>query len=412
MLDPDCIRRDFPILDRVVNGYKLIYFDNAATTQKPVQVINAVREFYSKYNANIHRAAHTLAQEATKLYEDAHVSVANFIGADGIEEVIFVKNTTEAINLVAYSLALSEFGRDDEVLLTIGDHHSNIVPWYILSRIKGFKIRFVDIAEDGSIDIDDLQSKINSRTKVVAVPHISNVMGVVNDIREIGRIAHEVGAYFLVDGAQSVPHMPIDVKSLDIDFLAFSGHKMLGPTGIGVLYGKKEFLEQMPPFLGGGDMISSVKGDVVTGNCHITYNVLPWKFEAGTPNIAGAVGLMEAIKYLEGIGMNNIMVFEKRLTEYVLKRIGGIDGIEVYGSLDVSKKGALISFNVAGLDPHEMAVLLDSYGIMVRSGLHCAQPLHERLGIPSTVRASFYIYNTIEEIDRFVDVLSEIVGMM
>jgi cysteine desulfurase/selenocysteine lyase len=407
MFDPSCIRDDFLIFRRVINGNPLIYFDNAATTQKPIQVIRAISTFYENYNANIHRAAHTLSSEATKLYEDAHHVVADFIGASSMEEVIFVKNTTEAINILAYSLGLYKLGEGDEVLLTIMDHHSNLVPWSILSRVRGFKIKVVDIDVDGRLDMEDFQRKLSSKTRVVSVPHISNVLGTVNDIRVLARLAHEVDAYFIVDAAQSVPHMPIDVRYLDVDFLAFSGHKMLGPTGIGVLYGKRELLEELNPFLGGGDMIMNVKLDVSTAEFNISFNKLPWRFEAGTPNIAGAVGIMEAIKYLRNIGMDRIYEYEGSLVKYVLDRMRDIDNISIYGPLD-GYRGALVSFNIDGVDSHETALLLDGFGIMVRSGLHCAEPLHDRLGIPSSVRASFYIYNTFDEVDRFLEALKVI----
>ena len=408
MIDLERIRGDVPILDRIVNGYKLVYFDNAATTQKPIQVIDAIVNYYKFHNSNVHRGVHTLSQEATELYESAHEEAAKFIGAEGLEEIVFVKNTTEAINLVAYSLGMWSLEPEDEVVITAMDHHSNIVPWHMMSELKGFKLRIVRVKEDGTLDLEDLADKVSSKTRIVAVPHVSNVLGVVNDVKSIAKIAHEVDALILVDGAQSVPHMPIDVKDLDIDFLAFSGHKMLGPTGIGVLYGRRDILESMRPFLGGGDMISEVHSDVETGRCTISYNIPPWRFEAGTPNIAGAVGLAEAIRYLRNIGMENVLMHERDLVEYTLRRMEELGKTHVYGPKDPGKRLGVVSFNVEGLDSHETAMMLDSYGIMVRSGLHCAQPLHETLSIQTTTRASFYIYNTREEVDRFIEALMEI----
>jgi len=405
MFDPDEIRRDFPILNRVIDGNKIIYFDNAATSQKPIQVIDAISNYYKYYNSNIHRSAHRLAREATKLYEDAHWITAKFIGANSGDEIIFVRNTTEALNLIAYSWGLKYLNEDDEIVVTIMDHHSNIVPWRIISKIKGCKLKFVKLDENGYLDYNDLESKISDKTRVISVPHVSNVLGTIVDLNRIRKYAREVDALFIVDGAQSVPHMPVDVKKLDIDLLAFSGHKMLGPTGIGVLYGKKEILEDMDPFLGGGDMINSVECDVKSLGCRIIYAELPRKFEAGTPNIAGAVGLSEAIKYLEKLGMENVRRHEEELIKYTLERLDEISTLRYYGPSDHKFRGGLVSFNMEGFDSHELAILLDEYNIMVRSGFHCAQPLHLYLGISSSVRASFYIYNTEEEVDRFIEVL-------
>ncbi len=410
MFDPYEIRKDFPILNRRVKGKPLIYFDNAATSQKPIQVIEAIRNYYMYYNSNVHRGVHTLSQEASQLYEDAHDYVAKFIGARSFREIVFVKNATEAINLVAYSLGLHEFGEGDEVLVTLMDHHSNIVPWNIVSEVKGFKVKYVNITGDGRIDMDDLYSKLSSNTRIVCVPHVSNVLGTINDVKLIAKAAHEVGAYILVDGAQSVPHLPIDVRGFDIDFLAFSGHKMLGPMGIGVLYGKEEILSDMEPFLGGGDMISSVSARAREG-FNIIYNALPWKFEAGTPNVAGAIGLMEAIKYLERLGMDNVRRYEEELVRYTIEKLGGLDGVEFYGPRDPSLRCGVVAFNVEGLGGHETASLLDDYGIMVRSGHHCAQPLHEFFRINNSARVSYYIYNLREEIDVFIEALKEIVVM-
>lgn len=408
MLNPIKLREDFPILKRLINGYPLIYFDNAATTQKPVQVIQAIREFYEKHNANVHRAVHTLSQEATELYEGAHEEVAKFINAESIEEIIFLRGTTEAINLVAYSWGLRNLNQGDEVLLTLMEHHSNIVPWEILSKIRGFKIKYVDVNEDGLLNYESLEENISRRTKLICLTHVSNVTGVINDVKRVVKLAHDYNALVLLDAAQSVPHMPTDVKALDVDFMAFSGHKMLGPTGIGVLYGKRQHLEELEPFHGGGEMIRQVSYNPQTGRCMITWNRLPWKFEAGTPNIAGAIGLATAIKYLKRLGMENVKVHEEELTGYALKRMAECQKVTIYGPKDPRQRCGIISFNVANVDSHDLALFLDSYGIAIRSGFHCAQPLHQRLGLPSTARASFYIYNTKEEIDRFIDVLKEV----
>ncbi|MEM2537592.1 MAG: cysteine desulfurase, partial [Candidatus Bathyarchaeia archaeon] len=388
--------------------HPLIYFDNAATSQKPRQVIEAMKEFYEKHNANVHRAVHTLSLEATELYEEAHEEVAKFIGAKSMEEIIFVRGTTEAINLVAYSWGLHNLQREDEVLVSLMEHHSNIVPWEILSKIKGFKVKYADVNPDGTLNYESLKEMLTPKVKLVCITHVSNVTGVINDVKAIAKLAHENGALVLVDGAQSVPHMPINVKNLDCDFLAFSGHKMLGPTGIGVLYGKREILEEMEPFHGGGEMIREVSFNLETRRCKISWNELPWKFEAGTPDVCGAVGLTAAIKYLRTLGMDNVKAHEGNLTEYALKRLKECQKVTVYGPEDVSLKCGIIPFNVEGFISHDVALLLDSYGIMIRSGFHCAQPLHQKLGISSSARASFYIYNTREEVDRFVEALKEI----
>ena len=407
MFDASEIRKDFPILQRKVNGHNIIYFDNAATSQKPLQVIEAVKEFYERHNANVHRGVHTLSQESSKLYEEAHEETARLVNARGIEEIVFVKNTTEAINLVAYSLALHMLGEGDEVITTVMEHHSNIVPWEMLSKIRGFKVKYADVKGDGTLDFESLEGLITERTKIVTVTHASNVTGVINDIAKISKLAHQNNAILVVDGAQSVPHMPVDVRKLDIDFLAFSGHKMLAPTGIGVLYGKRELLEKMEPFIGGGDMIRSVKYDKIKG-CTIEWHHLPWKFEAGTPNVCNAIGLAEAIRYLKRLGMENVREHERQLTQHTLKLLQENESVEVYGPRDVSTKCGIVSFNVRGLNHHDVALIFDSFGIMVRSGYHCAEPLHHRLGVEGSVRASFYIYNTMDEVERFIEVLREI----
>jgi len=407
MFDPHKIREDFPILKRKINGQPLIYFDNAATSQKPKQVIEAIKNYYEQHNANVHRAVHTLSQEASELFENAHEEVASFINAKGMEEIVFVKGTTEAINLVAYAWGLRNLKKTDEVLLSLMEHHSNIVPWELLSKISGFRISYVDVNSDGTLNYKDFENKISKKTKIVCISHVSNVSGVVNDVKRIAKVAHEYDALTLADGAQSVPHSPVNVKDLDVDFLAFSGHKMLGPTGIGVLYGKREILDKMAPFMGGGEMIREVSFNSKTRRCSITWNNLPWKFEAGTPHISGAVGLMEAVKYLKRLGMENVMAHEKALTEYAMRRMRECKKVKVYGPKDPSVKCGIIPFGVEDLSSHDVALFLDNYGIMVRSGFHCAQPLHEMFKLKSSARASFYIYNTREEIDRFIEVLKE-----
>lgn len=408
MLDPYKIREDFPILKRKINDHPLIYFDNAATTQKPKQVIEAIKEFYENYNANVHRAIHTLSQESSELYENAHEEVAKFINADGMEVIIFVRGTTEAINLVAYAWGLRNLKSEDEVLVTLMEHHSNIVPWETLSKINGFQVKYAEVNDDGTLNYESFENAISHKTKIVCLAHVSNVTGVINDVKRVAKIAHEYGALVLVDAAQSVPHLPVDVKDLDIDFLAFSGHKMLGPTGIGALYGKREILEEMEPFHGGGSMIKEVTFNTMTRRCSISLNDLPWKFEGGTPNICGGVGLMAAVKYLKGIGMENVKEHEGILTEYAIGRMQECEGVKIYGPEDASLKCGILPFGVEGLSSHDVALFLDSYGIMIRSGFHCAQPLHEKFRLKSSARASFYIYNTREEIDRLVEALKEI----
>lgn len=408
MLNPYRIRADFPILKRKINNHLLIYFDNAATTQKPRQVIDAINEFYEKHNANVHRAVHTLSQEASELYENAHEEVAKFINANGMEEIIFVRGTTEAINLVVYAWGLYNLREEDEVLVTLMEHHSNIVPWEILSKMNRFHVRYAEVNDNGTLNYEAFENAISNKTKIVCLSHVSNVTGIINDVKKVAKIAHDYGSLVLVDGAQSVPHLPVDVKDLDIDLLAFSGHKMLGPTGIGVLYGKREVLEKMEPFHGGGEMIREVTFNSATKSCSISWNDLPWKFEAGTPNICGGVGLTAAINYLRHIGMENIKAHEETLTNYALQRMQECNKVRIYGPKDASIKCGIIPFGVDGLGSHDVALFLDHYGIMIRSGFHCAQPLHEKLKLKSSARASFYIYNTREEIDRFIEALKEI----
>jgi cysteine desulfurase/selenocysteine lyase len=405
-VDTQAIRQDFPILKRKINSNPLIYFDNAATTQKPRQVIDAITDFYENHNGNVHRAVHTLSLEATDLYENSRERITKFINAKTPSEVVFVRGTTEAINLVAYSWGLNNLAKGDEVLVSLMEHHSNIVPWEITAKLKGFTLKYANVNPDGTLDYDDFESKLTSKTKIACLSHVSNVTGVINDVKRVAKVAHDNGALMLVDGAQSVPHMAVDVQDLGIDFLAFSGHKMLGPTGIGVFYGKKELLEKMAPFQGGGEMIKEVSYRQGKGQCSISWNDLPWKFEAGTPNIAGAVGLGAAVKYLEGLGMDNVLSHEKALTKYTVDRMKG-SKVTIYGPSDLSRKCGIIPFSVKGLSSHDVALFCDNYGIMMRSGYHCAQPLHQVFKLESSARASFYIYNTQEEIDRFIEVLKE-----
>jgi cysteine desulfurase/selenocysteine lyase len=345
--------------------------------------------------------------EATDLYEKSRETVAKFINAKSSNEVVFVRGTTEAINLVAYSWGLSNLGKGDEVLVSLMEHHSNIVPWEITAKLKGFTIKYAKVNPDGTLDYDDFESKLCSKTKIACLSHVSNVTGVINDVKRIGKVAHDNGALMLVDGAQSVPHMTVDVQDLNMDFLAFSGHKMLGPTGIGVFYGKMEVLEKMPPFMGGGEMIKEVAYSQSQGQCNISWNELPWKFEAGTPNIGGAIGLGAAVKYLENLGMDNVLSHEKELTSYAIERMKKYSKVTVYGPSDLSKKLGIIPFGVKGMSSHDVALFFDNYGVMMRSGYHCAQPLHQVFKLESSARASFYIYNTQQEVDRFLEVLKE-----
>lgn len=389
--DVEKIRKDFPILERKINGKKLVYLDNAATTQKPGQVIDAISKYYSECNANVHRGVNALSQEASEKYEQAHEKVARFVGAKGMEEMVFTRNTTESINLLAYSL-LRNMEKGKEIVLTKMEHHSNLVPWQQLALQKGLKLRFLDLDEKGGLDLAQAEKIISDNTAIVGAIHASNITGYVNPAKELAKIAHEHGALFVLDGAQSVPHFSVNVKKLDCDFLAFSGHKMLGPTGIGGLYGKRELLEKMEPFLYGGDMIFEVSLE------KSTWNRLPWKFEAGTPSIADGIGLGSAIDYLNSIGMENLQAWEKRLTDKAFEEMEKINGLQIYGENRKERLG-VIAFNVKGLHPHDLATVLDREGIEIRSGDHCSQPYMRELGVSSgAARASFYVYNNPEEI--------------
>ena len=395
------VRADFPVLKRRFNGKSLVYLDSSATTLKPEPVIETVARFYRERNANVHRGLYQLAVEATDLYEGARRKVAVFIGADP-GEVIFTQGTTGSLNLLAYSLGEARVGPGDEILVTVMEHHANLVPWQELARRKRARLVAAGITPEGELDLEDFRRKLSSRTRIVAVTHVSNVLGTVNPIPEISRMAHEVGAVAVVDAAQSAPHMEVKVAELGCDFLAFSGHKMLGPTGIGVLWGKRELLEELPPFLTGGEMIREVWID------RATWNDLPYKFEAGTPPIAQAVGLGAAVDYLTGLGMDEIRCHEQQLVAKALQGLLARDYVEIYGPRDPKKRGGLVAFNLRGIHPHDVATLLDQEGIAIRAGHHCAQPLHRLLGVPATCRASFYVYNTSEEVEIFLSALDRV----
>ena len=385
------IRKDFPILTRRINGKPLVYLDNAATSQKPVPVIRALEEYYTQHNANVHRSLHQLGEEATEQYEEAHRKTAAFIGAVP-EEIVFTKSTTESLNLLSYSLA-ARLQKGDEILITKMEHHSNLIPWQQLAMRAGAKLQYVDVIQDGRLDMNNLNNKITSSTKIVSVTHVSNVLGTINPVKEIGAVAHDHGALFILDAAQSIPHMHVAVQDSGCDFCAFSGHKMLGPTGIGVLYGKREHLEALEPFMFGGEMIQEVTLEGAK------WNSVPWKFEAGTPNIAQAVGLGAAVDYLNSKGMETVFAHEKKLTAYALKQFQGLSGVKVYGP---AERVGVISFNLNGIHPHDVASILNEDGIAIRAGHHCAMPLHTALGIDASCRASFYLYNTMEEVDALV----------
>lgn len=397
-MDIESVRKDFPILQRKVHGKPLVYFDNAATSQKPRQVIDAIDFYYKNYNANIHRSIHELGEEATAKFEEAHEKVAEFINAESYQNIIFTKNTTESLNLVAYSLT-ANLKKGDEIAVSQMEHHSNFVPWQQLAKQRGLKLRFIKIDDEGTLDEGSINQNITKKTRIVSLTHVSNVLGTINPIEKIAKIAHENNSLMVVDGAQAAPHMPVDVKKLDADFYAFSGHKMLGPTGIGVLYGKKELLESMQPFLYGGEMIREVRFD------DTSFNELPWKFEAGTMNIAEGIGLGVAIDYLTKIGMNQIQQRDKELVEYAMEKLKEIDGIAIYGP---KERGAVVSFNVDNIHAHDVAQVLDSEGVAIRAGHHCCMPLMSVLGVSATARASFYLYNTEKEIDSFINAIHKV----
>lgn len=397
MNELNSISKDFPILDQFVNDEPLVYLDNAATTQKPQQVLDVLADYYQQDNANVHRGVHTLSERATARYEAARQTVADFIHAKSSKEILFTRGTTTSLNWVA-QFAREILQPDDEVIISVQEHHSNIIPWQQACQQTGAHLLYVYL-RDGEIDVEHLKSLLSSKTKFVSIAHISNVLGAIAPIKQIATLVHEVGAYVVVDGAQSAPHIAIDVHDLDVDFFAFSGHKMLGPTGIGVLYGKEEMLNQMSPVEFGGEMIDFVYEQSAT------WKELPWKFEAGTPNIAGAIGLAAAIDYLNQIGMNRVREHEEELITYLWPKLKAIPGLTIYGSQDVAKRTGLVAFNLDHLHPHDVATALDYEGVAVRAGHHCAQPLLKYLQVPATVRASFYIYNTKADCDKLVEAL-------
>ena len=397
-LDVLAIRRDFPILDRRINGKPLIYLDSAATSQKPRSVIDAMTDYYQRYNANPHRGVYAISEEATAAYEEARQKVAGFINARSPKEIVFTRNTTEAINLVRYSWGRSAVSRGDRILLTEMEHHSNLVPWQLLAAEVGAELDFLGIDDRGLLRLEELEMKLQG-ARLLGITQQSNTLGTINPIKAIAAEAHRAGALVLVDGAQAAPHMPVDVQDLDVDFYAFSGHKMCGPTGIGVLWARRSLLETMPPFLGGGDMIKKVRLR------DASWNDLPWKFEAGTPSVAEGIGLGAAVDYLSGLGMERVRVHERTLMEYALERLEDVPGIILYGPPDSAVHGAALSFSLPHIHPHDVATLVDRDGIAVRAGHHCTQPLMERLGVPATTRASFYVYNRPEEVDCLVESL-------
>ncbi len=403
-LDIEKIRRDFPILKREVHGKQLVYLDNAATSQKPESVIQAISEYYRTYNANTHRGVHLLSEEATDKYEYAHRKVAKFINAKSYKEIIFVRNTTEAINLVAYSWGRANVSKGDTIVLSEMEHHSNIVPWQLLAKEKGANLEYIEVDDTGCLNLDSLDNILSRDVKLVSIAHMSNVLGTINPVELIIEKAHNAGALVMIDGAQSAAHMPIDMQKIGCDFYAFSGHKMAGPTGIGVLYGRKSLLEQMDPFLGGGDMILEVK---LTES---TWNDLPWKFEAGTPSIAQGIGLGAAIDYLTEIGMDAIHEYEQEIVSYAMSELLNIDGIEILGPSS-ELRGGLVSFSLKDVHPHDIASILDMEGVAIRAGHHCAQPLHDKYGLGASARASFYLYNTKDEVDLLINAINKAKGI-
>jgi cysteine desulfurase/selenocysteine lyase len=399
-LDVARIRADFPILQRQVNGRPLVYLDNAASAQKPQQVIDALVHFYTHINANVHRGVHTLSVEATDAYEAARERVGRFVGSDDPDELVFVRNATEGLNLVAVCWGRANLEPGDEILATLLEHHSNLVPWQRVAQETGARIRLVPLRDDGTMDMDAFRSMLSPRTKIVAVAHASNVLGTINPLSEIAEMAHAAGAIVVVDGAQSVPHVPTNVADLGVDFLAWSGHKMLAPLGSGGLWGRRELLEAMPPFLGGGGMIREVFED------HATWAPLPEKFDAGTPSVADSVGLAAAVDYLDALGMDNVRAHEIEVTSYALERLYRLPDVSVYGPREARDRTGVVSFNLDGVHPHDAGTILDEAGVAVRAGHHCCQPLHRSLDVAATLRASFYVYNTLEEVDALVDALA------
>lgn len=396
------IRKDFPILGRKIRDKPLVYFDNAATTQKPLSVIDAIRDYYMNYNSNIHRAVHQMAEEATHAYETTRQKVARFINSRSTDEIIFTRNATEAINLVSHAWGQDNICRDDRIVITELEHHSNIVPWQVLCNQTRASLDYIEVDDGGCLDMDSYEKTLrNRKTRLISISEVSNVLGTIVPIREIVKKAHAKNIPVLVDAAQSVPHMPVDVQATDCDFMVFSAHKMLGPTGVGILYVKKEILEELQPFISGGDMIKEVH------KYETVYNDLPYKFEAGTPNIADVIGFGAAMDYLNRLGMDKVRDHEIELTKYAMDTMKDIRGMTLYGPLDAKNKGGVISFNLGDIHPHDLATILNDHGIAIRSGHHCAQVLMEKFDLSATSRASFYIYNTIEEVDKFINALND-----
>ena len=398
--DPHVVRKDFPILERTIEGHPLVYLDNAATTQKPRQVIEAITGYYEQHNANVHRGIHVLAEEATAAFEGARATMARFLGAGSPKEIVFTRGTTESINLVSHSWGRAFLKPGDQIVLSQLEHHSNLIPWQLCAKATGAELLYIPITEEGLLDLQAFEALVTERTKIVAVSGMSNMLGTIPPVTRIAETAHAAGAVVVVDGAQLVPHSPVDVSSLGVDFLAFSGHKMLGPTASGGLWARPEHLEAMPPFFGGGEMIRDVDWDGAT------WNEIPWKFEAGTMNIAQEIGLAAAIDYLEALGMAAVREHEKQITAYAIERLTEA-GAEVRGPRDVEVRGGAVAFTFGDIHPHDLATILDREGVAVRAGHHCTQPLHRLLGVAATARASFYVYNTTEDVDVLVDALAK-----
>ena len=399
MINIDQIRNDFPILSRKINGHQLVYLDNAATTHKPRSVINSLVDFYENHNSNVHRGVHTLSMEATDKFEEAREKISKFINSQTSQSIIWTRNASESLNIISYSWGNKNIGEDDEILLSPMEHHSNLIPWQELARTKGAKIKFLSLNIDGTLDLSNIDELITQKTKLVSIVHVSNALGTINPVKELCEKAHQVGALFVLDGAQSVPHMSVDVQDIGCDFFVFSGHKMMGPSGIGVLYGKMEILEEMDPVFTGGEMVLEVTYEKAS------WADIPMRFEAGTPNIADSIALGTAVDYLQNIGMENIHDYEKNITSYALKKFNTLEseGVTLFGPKSSDQKGAVFSFHIPNIHPHDLGTILDGMGIAVRTGHHCAMPLIKSLGVSATARASFYVYNTIEEVDTLID---------
>ena len=399
MINIDQIRNDFPVLSRKINGHQLVYLDNAATTHKPRSVINSLVDFYENHNSNVHRGVHTLSMEATDKFEEAREKISSFINSQTSQSIIWTRNASESLNIISYSWGNKNIGEGDEILLSPMEHHSNLIPWQELARKKGAKIKFLSLNIDGTLDLSNIDELITQKTKLVSIVHVSNALGTINPVKELCEKAHQVGALFVLDGAQSVPHMSVDVQDIGCDFFVFSGHKMMGPTGIGVLYGKMEILEEMDPVFTGGEMVLEVTYEKAS------WADVPMKFEAGTPNIADSIALGTAVDYLQNIGMENIHDYEKSITSYALKKFNTLEseGVTLFGPKSSDQKGAVFSFHIPNIHPHDLGTILDGMGIAVRTGHHCAMPLIKSLGVSATARASFYVYNTMKEVDTLID---------